>query len=153
MAETAVALFDHPGTADAVVDGLRESGIPSNGIRILSKPTAAAVNSSISTPAVDFAASLSNDLRSIGATDQECEAYLTGVQRGNVLVFATGSHSQADKAISVMNAYEPIEIEEFAGSVAVLPDVHGKEVEPHDAISLKSDQARAKTEGARVFTW
>ena len=45
MAETAVGLFEHPGTADAVVDALRANGIPSNGIRTVSKPTAMPVES------------------------------------------------------------------------------------------------------------
>jgi peptidoglycan hydrolase-like protein with peptidoglycan-binding domain len=153
MAETAVGLFEHPGTADAVADALRANGIPSNGIRILAKPPAQSVDSATSTPTIDFAAALAQDLRSMGATDRECEAYLAGVRQGNVLVFATGSSAQAETAISVMNAYEPIEIEEFAGAVPAAVGVQGKEVAPHDSISLGSDQARAKTEGARVFSW
>ena len=153
MAETAVGLFEHHGAADAVVDALHANGIPSNGIRTLSKPSAMPVDSATSTPAVDFAAALAQDLSSMGATDRECETYLAGVRRGNVLVFATGSHAQAETAISVMNSYEPIEVEEFAGAVPALAGAHGKETAPHDTISFSSDQARAKTEGARIFSW
>jgi len=153
MADTAVGLFEHTGTADAVVDALRANGIPSNGIRVLSKPTAAPVESATSTPSVDFAAGLSQDLRSMGATERDCEAYLAGVRRGNVLVFATGSRTQTDTAVGVMNAYQPVEIEEFAGAAPALAGSRGKEMATHDSISLASDQARAKTEGARVFSW
>jgi hypothetical protein len=153
MADTAVGLFEHPGTADAVVDALRANGISSKGIHMLSKPAAMPVESATSTPSIDFAAALSQDLRSMGASDRECEAYLAGVRRGSVLVFVTGSSAQAETAIAVMNAYEPIEIEEFAGSPPAMPGVRGKEVEAHESISLGSDQARAKTEGARVFSW
>lgn len=153
MANTAVGLFEHRDTADTVVDALRANGIPSSGIHILCKPTAKPVESAASTPAVDFAAGLSQDLRSMGATEPEREAYLAGMQRGNVLVFVTCSKTQAETALSVMNAYEPIEIEAFAGAATALPGVHGKEVEAHDSVSLGSDQARAKSEGARIFSW
>ena len=153
MAETAVGLFEHPGTADAVVNALRANGIPSNGIRIVSKPAAMPVESATSTPSIDFAAALAQDLHSMGATDQECDAYLAGVRRGNVLVFITGSLPQVEAATTVMNSYEPIELEGFAAAVPAAVGVHGKEIEAHDGISLNSDQARAKTEGARVFSW
>jgi hypothetical protein len=153
MAETAVGLFEHPGTADAVVDALRANGIPSNGIRTVSKPVAMPVESATSTPSIDFAAALAQDLHSMGATDRECEAYLAGVRRGNVLVFVTGSLSQAEAATTVMNSYEPIELDGFLAAVPAQVGVHGKEIQAHDSISLNSDQARAKMEGARVFSW
>jgi hypothetical protein len=153
MAETAVGLFQHASTADSVVDALRANGLPTNGIRTLAKPTAMAVDSSTSTPSVDFAAELARDLRSIGATTYECESYLAGLRSGHVLVFATGSRAQVDTAISVMNAYDPIEIEELAGAAASLPSVREGEVGAHEGIALKSDQERAKSEGARIFSW
>ena len=153
MADTAVGLFEDRETADAVVDALRANGIPGNGIRVLSQPVASPVESPTSTPAIDFAAAISRDLRSMGATEADSEAYLAGVRRGNVLVMATGSTAQAETAISVMNAYEPVEVEEFAGFAPAMPAVRGKEVPAHDSISLDSDQARAKSEGARVFSW
>src|ERR1700728_3278564 len=125
MAETAVGLFEHPGTADAVVDALRANGIPSNGIRTVSKPAAMSVESATSTPSIDFAAALAHDLHSMGATDRECEAYLAGVRRGNVLVFVTGSLSQAEAATTVMNSYEPIELDGFLAAAPAQVGVHG----------------------------
>jgi hypothetical protein len=153
MAETAVGLFEDAGTADSVVDALRANGIPSNGIRILTKPIGSSVESATSTPSVDFAAALTQDLRSLGATESECDAYMAGVRRGNVLVFATGSSAQAETAISVMNAYEPIEIEEFATAAPALPGVHAGEAGGHEGIRLKTEESRAQSEGARVFYW
>lgn len=152
MAETAVGLFEHPGTADAVVDALRASGFPANGIRTLSKPAAMPVDSATSTPALDFAAALSQDLLAMGASEPECQAYLDGLRLGNVLVFATGSVAEAETAIAVMDAYDPIEIEEFAGSAPALPGIHFGNAGAHD-ISSKIDRSRAKSEGARVFSW
>ena len=154
MTETSVGLFERTEVANSVADALRAHGFPPNGIRIVSKPVDMPVQSPTSTPAVDFAARIAEDLRSMGATDSESHAYLAGVRRGNALVFATGSHSQAETAIGVMNAYHPVVLDEFAGAAPpAAPGIQGKEIEPHDPISLKSGQARAKTEGARVFSW
>jgi hypothetical protein len=154
MADTAVGLFQHASTAESVVDALRANGLPSNAIRTLAKPSAMPVDSSTSTPSVDFAAELARDLRSMGASTYECDAYLAGLRSGNVLVFATGTRAQADTAISVMNAYDPLEIEELAGAVTSLPNsVRQGEVGAHEGISLKPEQERVRSEGARVFSW
>jgi hypothetical protein len=153
MAETAVGLFEDSSTATAVVEALRANGLPENTIRTLSMPAGMAVDSSTSTPGVDFAAALARDLHAMGATDEECQAYVAGARRGNSLVFATGTRVQADTAISVMNAYDPIEIEELAGVASSLPGIHQGEVGAHESISLKTDHARAQSEGARVFSW
>ena len=166
MAETAVGLFEHPGVADSVVDALRANGLPSNGIRILSKPGAASMGSVGNTPPVDFAAALSKDLLSMGASKWECEAYVDRVQRGNALVFATGSRAQADTAIDVMNAYDPIELKEFAASATAQTGIRtgamrtreavtlkGEEAAVPEGITLSSEKERARSEGARVFSW
>jgi hypothetical protein len=152
MAATAVGLFANTGVADAVVDALRAHGLPSKGIRTLAQPKTFPVDGSTSTPATDFTAELARDLHSMGATDDVCHAYIAGVKDGNVLVFATGSLEQADAATAIMNQYTAIEIEEYAGSTPTLPGVHYGETSPHDP-SSKSDRARAKGDGARLFSW
>jgi hypothetical protein len=152
MAATAVGLFANEGVADAVADALRAHGISSKGIRTLAQPTTFPVNGATSTPAADFTAELARDLRSMGATDNICDAYISGVKDGNVLVFATGSLEQADAATAIMNQYTALEIEEYAGSAPTLPAVHYGEAGPHDP-SSKSDRARAKGDGARLFSW
>lgn len=153
MAETAVGLFEHHGTAEAVVDALRANGLPSNGIRTLSKPAALPVDSSTSKPSVDFAAALARDLRAMGASQFECDSYLAGVRRGNVLIFASGSRAQADTAMSVMNAYDPIEMEEFADAAPSAAAVGQGEVGARESNVLKTEEERVRSEGARIFSW
>jgi hypothetical protein len=95
----------------------------------------------------------------MGAVDSEIDAYIAAVQRGRALVFATGTLAQADAATAVMNEFGPIEVEEFAGAVA---SSSAKTINEAAAsvgemdtqnISLKEDRIRAKTEGARLFSW
>ncbi|HEX4322094.1 MAG TPA: hypothetical protein VHZ52_14375 [Acidobacteriaceae bacterium] len=159
MAETAIGLFEDIGTAEAVEDALRANGLPTHGIRVIRKPVASGGASSIPSPD----STLASELRSMGATQRECEAYVDGVQRGNVLVFATGSHAQSDTAIGVMNAYNPIELEEFASAQTGIHagamrtregiTLKGEEASVPEGITLKSEKERARSEGARVFSW
>jgi len=152
MADTAVGLFRDTAVADAVVGALRADDFPLTGIRTVGKPAVATVDSPISTPALDFAVALKRDLRSMGASEYECEAYLDGLQHGNVLVFASGSRDQADAAIDVMNEFNALEIEEFASAIPTLPGTRVGEVGAHD-IASKAERETARYAGARIFTW
>lgn len=153
MAETAVGLFEREENADLVLNTLRRNGFASDAIRVLSRPVAASVSSPTSTPGIDFAAALAQDLRAMGATEGECDYYVSGVQGGNVLVFVTGTVDEADQAASLMNTHDAIQIEEFAGAAPMLPAIRVGEVSASGGISLKEDRTRAKSEGAKVFTW
>jgi len=152
MAETAVGLFELEENADLVLNALRRNGFSSGAIRVLSMPVSLPVDSSTSTPGLDFAAALAKDLHSMGASDGECEFYVSRVQDGNVLVFVTGTTEEADQAASLMDAHGALQIEEFAGVAPMLPAVHMGEIGAN-AISIKEDRARANASGARVFTW
>jgi len=152
MAETAVGLFEQPGTADTVANALRANGFPAGGIRVLSKPAAMPVEGATSTPLVDFAAALSRNLHSMGASDSECDTYLEGLRRGSVLVFATGSHDQAESALGVMSEYEPVEVKEYNSPVPELPPTRVGEIGSHD-ISSRIERNRQNIEGVRVFSW
>jgi len=152
MAETAVGLFEHSGTADLLADALRAEGFPAESIRVLAKPSGMSVDSATSSPITHFGAALRTDLRSMGATEAECDAYIAGVESGNALVFVTVSADEADKAISLMQAYQPLELEEFAGAAPMLPGIHVGEAATGN-ITFKEDRVREKTGGARVFTW
>jgi hypothetical protein len=152
MAETAVGLFEQPGTADTVANALRANGFPTSGIRVLSKPAAMLVEGATSTPSVDFTAAISRNLHSMGATDSECRTYLEGLRRGNVIVFATGSHDQAESALGVMSEYEPVEAKEYTSPVPELPSTRVGEIGAHD-IRSKIEHSREKSEGIRVFSW
>jgi len=152
MAQTAVGLFEHSHDVDLVLNGLRAEGIPSDAIRVLSKPSGMAVKGKLSTPTVDFCSALAKDLRSMGASEEECEVYVDNVQNGSKLMFVTGTAEEADRAVSLMNTYGAVEIEEFAGAAPLLPSIHAGEADA-GGIALKEDRVRAKSEGARVFTW
>jgi len=153
MADTAVGLFAHSDDADEVVNALGMLGFPADAIRVVAQPRGAAVNSSTSTPQIDFAAALGRDLSSMGASEDEREAFLAGIRNGNVLVFATGSATLASSAVELMNNHAAVEVEEFAGAVptATGSDM-GAYVGGHD-ISSKAGRVRARTEGAKVFSW
>jgi len=159
MAATAVGLFANASVAESVAEALRANAIPSKGIRILTPPANGASGSADSTSGDAFVAKLSRDLRSMGAAEGEIDAYLEGVQHGRVLVFATGTLAQADAATAIMNAYGPIEVEEFAGAIAsssaksVGEAAAGVGELDTQNISLKEDRIRAKTEGSRLFSW
>ena len=152
MAETAVGMFEHPGTADAVLEELRVNGIPTSGIRTIAMPLGMSTDSVTATPGTAFAAALDKDLRTMGATEEECEGYVAGIQRGNVLVFVTGTQEEADAAAKVMEGFEPIALEEFAGVAPSMPTSTSSNVTAQ-AISIKEDRARAKGNGARIFSW
>jgi hypothetical protein len=153
MAETAVGLFQNAAIADAVLEELRVNGIPASGIRSIAMPLGMTTDSVTATPGVDFAAGLSKDLLSMGASNEEAEWYVSGVGRGNVLIFATGTPEEADAAAAVMDEFDPIALEEFAGVApgSSAPALGGNVTA--QPISIKEDRARAKADGARVFSW
>jgi hypothetical protein len=156
MAATAVGLFADASVANSVADALRANAVPSQGIRIFTSPADGTGGRAANDA---FVAKLSRDLRSMGAADREIDAYLDGVQHGRALVFATGTLAQADAATAVMNEFGPIEVEEFAGAVVTSSNKNVSEAAAFvgemetQNISLKEDRMRAKTEGARLFSW
>ena len=174
MSETAVGLFEDAVVAEAVVDSLRAHGFPSSGIRVVAAPTSASVASLGSETGINtgfnggnFATSVANDLWAMGVGEYESNAYLAGLRRGNVLVYATGSRSQADQAVTVMNGYSALEIEEFAtvGAAARIEKSDFGTINPESRLpesnltvgahekSYTSHSSRSKSEGARVFAW
>ena len=174
MSETAVGLFEDAVVAEAVVDSLRAHGFPSSSIRVVTAPGTASAASLGSETGINksfnggnFAASVAKDLRAMGVTDYESDAYLAGLRRGNVLIYATGSKSQANQAVIVMNEYSALEIEEFAtaGAATRVEKTDFGTVNPESRLpesnvtigahekSYTSHSSRSKSEGARVFAW
>jgi hypothetical protein len=151
MAETAVGLFEDSETASLVVDALRAEGFPAQAMRVVAQPAGTSVQSATGTPGLDFRAGLGNDLRSMGATEEECAIYLAGVASGKVLVFVTGTEGEIDRVLRLMEEHEPFETEAFANAEPMLPGIHVAESET--GIALKEDRARTKISGARVFSW
>jgi hypothetical protein len=75
----------------------------------------------MSTPHTDFEVDLIRELRTIGAAEADAEAYVEGVRRGGVMVFATGSDEKADAAAEIMNRHGVVEIEELSASQLMRP--------------------------------
>ena len=148
MAKTAVGLFENPGSIDQVVRELKASGI-----RVLGEPRDMAGSGAMSTPHTDFEVELTRELKTIGAAEADAEAYVRGVRRGGVMVFATGSGEQADAAAEIMNRHCAVEIEELTASVPHLPSTVGDDVAPGRDGSVQAGRVRSPGAGARLFVW
>jgi hypothetical protein len=120
MSKTAVGLFEHSDLAHQVVHDLETGAFPKGEIRILGESRDMSVDGVMSTPRTDFEVSLNRELQAIGANGQEAIAYVKGVRRGGVLVFATGSIEQVDNAAEIMNRHGAIDVEKLVGNE---PDV------------------------------
>ena len=153
MSKTAVGLFENPGLADQVVHDLEAGGFPRNEIRILAESLDMAGSGVTSTPNIDFEVSLNRDLRKIGATEAEAEAYVQGVRRGGVLVFASGPDEKIDAAAEIMNRHSPIEVEELTGGELNLPSTTGRNVNAKHDSSVQTGKTRQAGGGARMFSW
>ncbi len=153
MAKTAVGLFENPGSVDEVVRELKASGIPQKDVRVLREPREMAGSGVMSTPHTDFEVDLIRDLRAIGAAEADAEAYVRGVRRGGVMVFATGSPEKADAAAAIMNRHCAVEIEELCASVPHLPSTVGGDVAYGRDGSVQAGRVRSPGAGARLFVW
>jgi hypothetical protein len=153
MAKTAVGLFENPSSVDEVVRELKASGIPQKDVRVLREPREMAGSGVMSTPHTDFEVELTRELKTIGAAEADAEAYVRGVRRGGVMVFATGSGEQADAAAEIMNRHCAVEIEELCASVPHLPSTVGEDVAPSRDGSVQAGRVRSPGAGARLFVW
>ena len=153
MSKTAVGLFENQGLADQVVHDLEASGFPRNEIRILGESLDMAGSGVMSIPNIDFEVSLNRDLRKIGATDQEANAYVQGVRHGGVVVFASGPDEKIEAAAEIMNRHSPIEVEELTGGTLDLPSTTGQNVPRADDSSVLTGRTRQSGRGARMFSW
>jgi hypothetical protein len=153
MAKTAVGLFENSSSVDEVVRDLAASGFPQKDVRILGEPREMAGTGVMSIPHTDFEVDLTRELRTIGAADADAEAYVEGVRRGGVIVFATGSGEKAEAAAEIMNRHCAVEIEELSASVPHLPGTDRDDMAPvHDG-SVQAGRVRSPGAGARLFVW
>ena len=152
MAETAVGLFENASVANGVATALRERGFSASSIKVIGEGRSLPVDNAMSTPGTDLSAGLAGDLRSMGATDRESEAYVKGVARGNALVFATGTPEQANLAIELMNDYFALKVDELEGTVPALEPVTAGSVGGPN-VSEKIEHHRNRTDGAKMFSW
>jgi hypothetical protein len=141
MTKTAVGLFEDSGLVDGVVRDLESNGILRNDIRVLSEPLEIAGEGVLSTPRTDFEVDLTHDLMALGVVQADAQAYVEGVQRGGVIVFATGQ--KVESAAEIMNRHGAVGIENVSGSESALPNID------HDP----SSQSVGTISGARMFVW
>jgi hypothetical protein len=93
------------------------------------------------------------DLKAIGASDWEAKAYLAGLERGNVILFATGTTAQTEAAMRIMNQYYALEVEEFVGATPGVIDATAGTASERPLTGRTEENERSKSEGARVFSW
>ncbi len=146
---------ENQGLADEAVQDLEASGFPGSDVRLLREPLDMGATGLMGTPRTDFQDDLRRDLRTMGATQQEAEAYVQGVRRGAVLIFASGADGdKIDAAAAVMNRHSPVEVDEITGGDVQLPREIGE-----GTTSVHHDSAQAGRVrypgggGTRVFVW
>ena len=153
MAKTAVGLFENSELADEVVRDLEATGFLRTDVRILKEPLEMAGSGLMSTPHTDFEVELTRDLTAFGLLEGDAEAYVQGVRRGGVMVFATGLGKKADTATEIMNRHGAVELEEISALRPELPSAdHGEQPPVHD-LSVQTGRFRSPGSGARLFVW
>jgi hypothetical protein len=153
MAKTAVGLFENSGLVDGVVHDLTARGFLQKDIRVLAEPLEMPGGGLMSTPHTDFEVGLIRDLTAFGVVEADAEAYVQGVRRGGVMVFASGSGKEADKAAEIMNSHGAVELEKISSPRPSLPNAEsGEEISDRDA-STQTGRLRSPGSGARLFVW
>ena len=153
MAKTAVGLFENPKSVDAVVRDLEAGGFLQSNVRVLREPVDLGGSGLMSIAHSDFEVGLMQELRTIGAVDAEAEAYVKGVRRGGVMVFATGSGNQTDTAAEIMNRHHVVEIEELKVPEPRLPGTESEGLASDQPDSVQTGRTRSSGDGARLFVW
>jgi len=106
-----------------------------------------------SIPRTDFEVGLDRELKTIGASEREANAYVQGVRRGGVLVFATGSNEQVDSAAEIMNRHGAVEVEELIGREPNTGSMIDENMPAIHDISPQTGRIRQSGGGARMFVW
>ena len=153
MTKTAVGLFENPSSVDQVVRDLEASGFPRNELRVLGEPREMAGSGIMSIPRTDFEVDLTRELTTMGATETDAEAYVQGVRRGGVMVFATDSGEKTDAAAEIMNRHHAVEVEELSGSEPHLRRTDGNPMAASRQSSVMTGRTRSSGGGARLFVW
>jgi len=153
MAKTAVGLFENSESANEVVRDLEATGFLQTDVRVLKEPVEMAGSGLMSTPHTDFEVALTRDLTAFGVLEADAEAYVQGVRRGGVMVFATGSGKKADTATEIMNQHGAVELEEISASRPQLPTSDEDEATAVHVPSVQIGRIRSPGSGARMFVW
>ena len=152
MPKTAVGLFKDKGLVDQVVAQIEALGIPRTEVRRIGEPLDFGTTGVLSIPRIDFEVDLFRELSKMGASRDAAQAFVDGVRRGGVLVFATAPDAQADQAVEIMNRNGAVE----TGEEAVLePHLHSATRGGATAVRESPVQAgrMRQTGGACCFIW
>jgi hypothetical protein len=153
MAKTAVGLFENSGSADGVVRDLTARGFLQKDVRVLGEPVEMPGSGLMSTPHADFEVDLLRDLTAFGVVEGDAEAYVQGVRRGGVIVFATGTGKNADQAAEIMNCHGALEIEKISAPRPALPNAEIDEEIPVRDPETQTGRVCSAGSGARLFVW
>lgn len=152
MARTAIGIFENQGLANQVAGEIKVAGVSSTEIHVLTDPIDLPVEGSLSSPHTDFMAALCRELREMGATDDEANAYVRSIENGSALVMATGSAEQVSAAASIMNQHHAADVEQLAGLEPALPATHHSSTLPRRE-TVSAGRIRQSGGGARIFVW
>lgn len=153
MPKTAVGLFNNRNVVDEVVREIESIGLPRYEVRTVGEPLDLGVTGVMSIPRIDFEVDLFRELTRMGAARTAAQAYVDGVRRGGVLVFATGSEDKVDQAAGIMNRHGAAETEE---ENAPEPHLHSAFRESGGSIStgtVQTGRFRQAGGGACLFFW
>ncbi len=153
MTHTAVGLFKNSTQAEETVNDLKAAGFEAKDLRVLAEPRYMHVTGVLSTPEVDFCAQLVQDLKAMGATEPEAQAYVQGVRDGGVLAFATGSIELVEKSAEIMNRHQAANVEELNGAETILSCAVHESAIPVHGYSAQAGRVRYAGSGARMFVW
>ena len=154
MPKTAVGLFKSSAVAEEAVRDIESSGLPRNEVRTLDEPLDFGQTGVTSIPRIDFEVAVSRELTRMGATKPEAEAYVEGLRRGGVLIFATATDDKkVDVAADIMNRHGAVEIEEIRGPEPDFPDARGESTPAARDTPILTGRRRQAVGGACFFVW
>lgn len=157
MPKTAVGLFENADVAEQVAHDLEAGGFPRSEIRVLKEPLSMPVTDGSMVPRTDFAVGLGRELETMGASAEEANAYVEGVRLGGVLVFATGSGEDVDRAAETMNLHGGKEVEEVTGREPRAQAAGGSLPLDRAGVTVKrgmqTGRIRQSGDGVRMFVW
>jgi hypothetical protein len=153
MPKTVVGLFENPRAVDEAVRDIAALGFPVQQVRTMQEPTSFEVSGVMSFPRIDFETELGRELKRIGATIPETQAYIAGLRRGGALAFATGSEEDVSAAGRVMNRLGAVNVEAVTGSEPRLPGVAQPNITPMVDAKVLAGRIREPGGGAAFFVW
>lgn len=153
MPKTVVGLFENPGVVDDIVSEIEALGFPRKEVRTVEEPAAFDVTGVMSFPRLDFETHLIRELTRVGAAEPERRAYVEGLRRGGVLVFATGLAVNVDAAAEVMNRHGAVDVEQTSGAEPEDPHLVRQSRTSVSGSTVLTGRVRQTGSGACLFVW